>query len=61
MGDEIDPRFFPVTLIAVLVAFTFRVFAVKDHWPSIVPLDAPPEGPESMPLAASTARPVTHR
>jgi uncharacterized membrane protein YeiH len=37
--------FFPVTLIAVLVSFTFRVFAVREHWPSIVPLDAPPEGP----------------
>ena len=29
--------FFPVTLIAVLVAFVFRVFAVREHWPSIVP------------------------
>src|SRR5271169_1864735 len=37
--------FFPVTLIAVLIAFIFRVFAVRDHWPSIVPLDAPAEGP----------------
>ncbi len=37
--------FFPVTLIAVLVSFTFRVFAVRDHWPSIVPFDAPGEGP----------------
>jgi len=41
-------HFFPVTLIAVLVAFTFRVFAVRDHWPSIVPLDAPAEGPQSV-------------
>ncbi len=40
-----SPHFFPVTLIAVFVSFTFRVFAVRDHWPSIVPLDAPPEGP----------------
>jgi uncharacterized membrane protein YeiH len=39
--------FFPVTLIAVLVSFTFRVFAVRDHWPSIVPLDAPAEGPRA--------------
>jgi uncharacterized membrane protein YeiH len=30
--------FFPVTLIAVAVAFTFRVFAVRDHWESIVPI-----------------------
>ncbi len=37
--------FFPVTLIAVLVAFVFRVFAVREHWPSIVPCDAPAEGP----------------
>jgi len=27
--------FFPVTLIAALVAFVFRVFAVRDHWPQI--------------------------
>jgi uncharacterized membrane protein YeiH len=37
--------FFPVTLIAVLVAFLFRVFAVRDHWPQIVPLAAPAAGP----------------
>ena len=37
--------FFPVTLIAALVGFVFRVFAVRDHWPSIVPLAAPAEGP----------------
>jgi uncharacterized membrane protein YeiH len=55
-----SPHFFPVTLIAVLVAFTFRVFAVRDHWPSIVPLDAPTEGPEvaplTTPLSARAAR-----
>jgi uncharacterized membrane protein YeiH len=39
--------FFPVTLIAVLVGFTFRVFAVREHWPSIVPLAAPPTGPDA--------------
>jgi len=39
--------FFPVTLIAVLAAFLFRVFAVREHWPSIVPLDAPAEGPQT--------------
>lgn len=38
-------HFFPITLVAVLVAFIFRVFAVKEHWPQIVPLNAPPEGP----------------
>jgi len=37
--------FFPVTLIAVLVAFLFRVFAVRDHWPQIVPFAAPAAGP----------------
>jgi uncharacterized membrane protein YeiH len=37
--------FFPVTLIAVLVAFVFRVIAVRDHWGSFVPLAAAAEGP----------------
>jgi uncharacterized membrane protein YeiH len=37
--------FFPVTLISVLVSFTFRVFAVREHWTQIVPLDAPAAGP----------------
>ncbi len=37
--------FFPVTLIAVLVAFVFRVIAVRDHWGSFVPLAADAEGP----------------
>jgi len=36
--------FFPVTLIAVLVAFVFRVFAVREHWPSIVPIPVPGRG-----------------
>jgi len=36
--------FFPVTLIAVLIAFLFRVFAVRQHFPSIVPLAAPTAG-----------------
>src|ERR1700757_5285300 len=39
--------FFPVTLIAVLVAFLFRVFAVRDHWPQLVPVAAPAAGPGS--------------
>ena len=38
--------FFPVTLIAVLAGFLFRVFAVRDHWKQIVPLEAPAEGPD---------------
>jgi uncharacterized membrane protein YeiH len=50
-----DPHFFPVTLIAVLVAFTFRVFAVREHWPSIVPLDAPAEGPENEVVSSAAA------
>lgn len=33
------------TLIAVLVAFLFRVFAVRDHFPQIVPYAAPGESP----------------
>jgi len=37
--------FFPVTLISVLVAFVFRIFAVRDHWKQIVPYAAPAEGP----------------
>jgi uncharacterized membrane protein YeiH len=37
--------FIPITLISVLVAFVFRVFAVRDHWPQIVPLAAAPDGP----------------
>lgn len=37
--------FFPVTLIAVLISFLFRVFAVRDHWPQIVPSTAGAEQP----------------
>jgi uncharacterized membrane protein YeiH len=37
--------FFHITLIATLVAFVFRVFAVRDHWKQIVPLAAPAAGP----------------
>ena len=33
------------TLIAALGAFLFRVFAVQDHFPQIVPYAAPGEGP----------------
>ena len=32
------------TLISVLVAFLFRVFAVRDHWPQIVPFSATDAG-----------------
>ena len=32
-------------LIAAAVAFLFRVFAVRDHWPQIVPFAVPAESP----------------
>ena len=47
--------FFPVTLIAVGVTFIFRVLAVKDHFPSIVPTCVPPETAEIVTVAASAA------
>ena len=40
-------HFFPITLVSVLVAFGFRILAVKEHWPQIVPRDASAEGPSS--------------
>ena len=46
LGKE-SAHFFPVTLLAVLVAFLFRVMAVKEHWPQMVPLAAPAEGPQT--------------
>lgn len=36
---------FPITLIAVLVAFAFRAVAVREHWGQIVPYKAPAAGP----------------
>jgi uncharacterized membrane protein YeiH len=36
---------FPITLIAVVVAFGFRVLAVEEHWAQIVPYQAPAAGP----------------
>jgi uncharacterized membrane protein YeiH len=45
--------FFPVTLIAVAVGFTFRVLAVRGHWASIMPIACPPE---SLPAAPSADR-----
>jgi uncharacterized membrane protein YeiH len=41
--------FFPDTLIAATIAFVFRVFAVREHWPQIVPLAAPAQGPDVNP------------
>lgn len=43
--EEKSLSFFPVTLVAVLVSFIFRVFAVKEHWAQIVPYAAPAQGP----------------
>jgi uncharacterized membrane protein YeiH len=37
--------FFPVTLISVVIAFVFRVIAVREHWAQIVPFSAPAAGP----------------
>jgi uncharacterized membrane protein YeiH len=51
--------FFPVTLIAVSVSFIFRVLAVRGHWPSIVPVPVPAEGPEVVPPAVPPAGRVT--
>jgi uncharacterized membrane protein YeiH len=45
LHEKDSHTFFPVTLISVTVAFLFRFFAVRDHWPSIVPLKEPGEGP----------------
>jgi uncharacterized membrane protein YeiH len=42
--EKSSQTFFPVTLIAVLIAFLFRVLAVREHWPSIVPLAAAAAG-----------------
>ena len=44
-------HFFPVTLISVSVAFVFRLLAVKEHWPQIIPTDSP--GQSAANLAAS--------
>jgi uncharacterized membrane protein YeiH len=33
------------TVITVLVSFLFRFFAVRDHWPSMIPQVAPAAGP----------------
>jgi uncharacterized membrane protein YeiH len=47
MYERESLSFFPVTLVAVLVSFVFRVFAVRDHWRQIVPFAAPAAGPGS--------------
>jgi uncharacterized membrane protein YeiH len=43
--------FFPVTLIAVAVTFIFRVLAVRDHFPSVVPVCFDPQ-PTPLPSQA---------
>ncbi len=43
--EEHNLSFFPVTLLAVLISFIFRIFAVKGHWAQIVPYDASAQGP----------------
>jgi uncharacterized membrane protein YeiH len=40
-------HFFHITLIAVLVGFVFRVFAVRDHWKQAVPVATPGGGPRA--------------
>jgi uncharacterized membrane protein YeiH len=57
---EKDKAFFPVTLIAVGVTFVFRVIAVRDHFPSIVPIPVPADGPELASRAAA-ASPASRR
>jgi len=41
-------HFFPITLVAVLVAFSFRLLAVKEHWPQLMPTAVPPEDPANV-------------
>jgi uncharacterized membrane protein YeiH len=54
---EKDRAFFPVTLIAVGVTFAFRVIAVRDHFPSIVPIAVPaPEIAARAPAASPVSR-----
>ena len=48
-------QFFPVTLISVLVAFVFRIFAVREHWPQIVPRNA--SAPRAMTATPAGPRP----
>jgi uncharacterized membrane protein YeiH len=57
MMKEDSLSFFPITLIAVGIAFVFRIFAVREHWAQIVPLAAPAEGPSVVrePLLKKTA------
>jgi len=49
--------FFPITLVSVAVAFTFRVVAVREHWGSIMPYCPP--GPEDTGVVPPVAPPPT--
>ena len=40
-------QFFHITLIAVLIGFLFRVFAVRDHWKQAVPVAGAAAGPRA--------------
>jgi len=45
--------FFPITLVSVAVAFTFRVVAVRNHFASIIPYCPPgPDDPSALPPVA---------
>ena len=56
MSNKDSTHFFPITLVAVGAAFLFRVFAVREHWPQIVPLQAPAEGPSVVAPSEAGAR-----
>ena len=45
MRYQASNDFFPVTLIAVSVAFLFRALAVREHWAQIVPCQPPTTDP----------------
>lgn len=53
---EKGKSFFPVTLIAVGITFIFRVLAVRDHFPSIVP-ECSPAGSQVPPVAVPPVNP----
>ena len=40
-------EFFHITLIAALIGFLFRVFAVRDHWKQAVPVAGAAAGPRA--------------
>jgi hypothetical protein len=44
-SQETEFEALAVVIIVASVAFRFRVFAVREHWPQMVPLVAPGAGP----------------